>query len=284
MHEEASTRLRLVVVCPDRVGILAAVTRCLADAGANVESSKQFISSPVDGTFFLRLECLLPSVGAGELRRAFKATVADRFSMRWQLRDVSERKRIAVLVSREGHCLAELLWLWRNGELAGDVTLVASEFSTLASEVATLGVPYVQVSGTGADLDEGLLEVLDGVCDLVVMARYSRSLSADFLERLGVPVINIQPSFLPTLWDTSPYEWAYEEGFKLIGATAHYVTNELSEGPIIEQEVVRVSHEDDLEGLERLGARVERSVLARAVQLHCEDRVLTHGRTAVVFT
>ena len=281
-----TVRMRLVAVCPDKVGIVAAVARCLADAGANIESSHQFSSDPADGTFFLRMEFAAPFLARTELRRVFKAAVADRFQMSWQLRDVSERKRIAVLVSRQDHCLTELLWRWRRNELDGEIVLVASNHPELRAEAEAVALPYPHVPvdrDMKPQAEHALLELLEGECDLVVLARYMQVLSGEFLERVGVPVINIHHSFLPAFAGASPYERAHRRGVKLIGATAHYVTEELDAGPIIEQDVIRVSHEHDVTTLERLGAHIERSVLARAVQWHCQDRVLRHGDTTVVF-
>ena len=281
-----TVRMRLVSVCPDRVGIVAAVASCLADLGANIESSHQFSSQPSDGTFFLRMELAVPFLAHTELRRVFKATVGDRFGMSWQIRDASERRRIAVLVSRRDHCLTELLWRWRRDELDAEIVMVVSNHPDLRPEAEALALPYHHIPvapDTKAQAEAELLDVLDGECDLVVLARYMQVLSADFLARVGVPIINIHHSFLPAFPGASPYERAHERGVKLIGATAHYVTEELDEGPIIEQDVIRVSHEHDLISLERLGAHIERSVLARAVQWHCQDRVLRHGDTTVVF-
>jgi formyltetrahydrofolate deformylase len=281
-----TVRMRLLAVCPDRVGIVASVARCLADAGANIESSRQFSADPPDGTFFLRMEFAAPFLAYTELRRVFKTMVADRFAMTWQIRDVSERRRIAVLVSRQGHCLTELLWRWRRDELDGEIVLVASNHPDLRPEAEALALPYHHIPvepDTRAAAEAALLEVLDGECDLVVLARYMQVLSGDFLERVGVPIINIHRSFLPAFPGASPYVQAHRRGVKLIGATAHYVTEELDAGPIIEQDVIRVTHEDDVTSLERLGAQIERSVLARAVQWHCQDRVLRHGATTVVF-
>jgi formyltetrahydrofolate deformylase len=280
------TSMRLVVTCPDRVGIVAAVARCLAQVGANITSSHQHSSDPSGGTFFLRMQFTLP-VGAGEvLAERFRSAVAEPFHMRWQLVDAAARKRIAVMVSRQDHCLAELLWRWAAGELDGELVAVASNHPDLRRQVETAGLPYHHVAVAKDDkaaAEATLLELLRGRCELVVLARYMQILSSEFLERVGVPVINIHHSFLPAFAGAGPYERAHARGVKLIGATAHYVTEDLDEGPIIEQDVIRVGHEHDVASLKRLGAHIERSVLARAVQWHCQDRVLRHGNTTVVF-
>jgi formyltetrahydrofolate deformylase len=194
---------------------------------------------------------------------------------------------VAIMVSRYDHCLLELLWRYRRTPLPVDIALVVSNHPDLAEDVQQFGVPYVEVPverGRKAEAEARALELLGhGAFDLVVLARYMQVLTGDFLDRLGAPVINIHHSFLPAFAGAEPYERARERGVKLIGATAHYVTEELDAGPIIEQDVVRVSHRDDAEMLERLGSDIERTVLTRAVQWHCEDRVLVNGATTVVF-
>ena len=283
---EQAVTMRLVVTCPDRVGIVAAVARFLAEAGANIESSHQYSSDPTGGTFFLRMQFVVPPGAPSELAERFGPAVAERFAMSWKIDDVRTRKRIAVLVSRQDHCLAELLWRWRHDELDGELVLVASNHPDLRAEVEAAGLPYHHIPVSKEDkpaAEAALLALLDGHCDLVVLARYMQVLSSELLERLSVPIINIHHSFLPAFAGAGPYERARERGVKLVGATAHYVTEELDEGPIIEQDVIRVGHEHDVASLKRLGAHIERSVLARAVQWHCQDRVLRHRNTTVVF-
>jgi formyltetrahydrofolate deformylase len=278
--------MRLVVMCPDRVGIVAAVARFLADAGANIESSHQHSSDPSGGTFFLRMQFLVPAAVRAGLAERFGQAVAARFGMSWRMGEVDHRKRIAVLVSRQDHCLAELLWRWSHDELEGELVLVASNHPDLRGQVEAAGLPYHHIPVSTQDkpvAEAALLELLDGQCDLVVLARYMQVLSGDLLERLALPIINIHHSFLPSFAGSGPYERAHARGVKLIGATAHYVTEDLDEGPIIEQDVIRVNHEHDIPSLKRLGAHIERSVLARAVQWHCQDRVLRHGNATVVF-
>ncbi|HWH95280.1 MAG TPA: formyltetrahydrofolate deformylase [Baekduia sp.] len=277
--------LRLLIACADRPGIVAAVSRFLLDAGANIVRSDQYSTDPTGGAFFLRMEFTLPAARREGLAERF-GLVAERFDMNWRMWDASQPKRIAVLVSRYDHCLMDLLYRWERDELDGDIVVVASNHPDLREAVERAGVPYHHVPVDRNDkpaAEAQLLELLDGACDLVVLARYMQILSGDFLERLGVPVINIHHSFLPAFAGAGPYERAKERGVKLVGATAHYVTEELDAGPIIEQDVVRVSHEHDAASLTRQGAEVERAVLARAVHWHCQDRVLRHGNTTVVF-
>jgi formyltetrahydrofolate deformylase len=207
--------------------------------------------------------------------------------MTWRISSPERPKRIAILVSKQDHCLQDLLYRWRRGELNGEVVLVASNHPDHREAVEALGLPYHHVpvptkEDKGA-AEQELLDLLDGRCDVVVLARYMQILSGDFLRRVSVPVINIHHSFLPAFAGAGPYARARARGVKLIGATAHYVTEDLDEGPIIEQDVNRVNHRHDVATLTRLGADVERTVLARAVSWHCEDRVLRHENTTVVF-
>lgn len=285
MAEPAHT-LRILIACPDRPGIIAAVSRFLYERDANIVRSDQFSTDPTGGEFFLRMEFTLPVARRAELAEEFGLSVASRFDMTWRLWDTARPKRIAILVSRYDHCLQELLWRWRRGELDAEIVLVASNHDDLREATERFGLPYHHVTvqkDRKPEAEAALLELLDGNCDLVVLARYMQILSGGFLERVGVPIINIHHSFLPAFAGAGPYEQAKERGVKLIGATAHYVTEELDAGPIIEQDVIRVSHRDDVDTLVRLGAEIERSVLARAVQWHCEDRVLQEGNTTVVF-
>jgi formyltetrahydrofolate deformylase len=282
----SGSTMRLVASCPDRPGIIHSVSRFLFEAGANIVSSAQFSTDPEGGTFFLRVEFTLPAAAREGLGERFGLAVAEPLAMTWRMWSSDRRKRIAVLASREDHCLQELLWRWRRDELGADVALVASNHETLRATVEGFGLPYhhVPVARDAKPAAEArLLELLGGRCDLVVLARYMQILSGEFLERIGVPVINIHHSFLPAFVGAEPYRQAKERGVKLVGATAHYVTEELDAGPIIEQDVIRVGHAHDVATLARLGAEVERTVLARAVRWHCEDRVLRHGTTTVVF-
>ena len=275
--------MRLVVSCPDRPGIISAVSGFLAQAGANIVRSDQYSTDPAGGTFFLRMEF---TGAVADLAQRFGPEVGERFEMEWGFSDVAVPKRIAILVSREDHCLQELLWRRRRGELDAELVLVASNHEDLRPDAEAFGLPFHHVPvtpDTKPAAEARLLELLAGRCDLVVLARYMQILSRDFLDRVGVPVINIHHSFLPAFAGAAPYEQARERGVKLIGATAHYVTEELDAGPIIEQDVIRVSHRDDVPTLTRLGADIERAVLSRAVQSHCQDRVLRHGDTTVVF-
>jgi formyltetrahydrofolate deformylase len=276
----------LVVSCVDRPGVVAAISAFLFEAGANIVRSDQYSSDPTGGTFFLRMEFAVEGRERGPLVERFGLVVAQRFEMTWRIWESATPKRIAVMVSRYDHCLQELLWRWRRNELGGEIVSVVSNHRDLAEAVESFGLPFHHVpveKGRKDEAESRDLELLAGECDVVVLARYMQILSGEFLEGVGVPVINIHHSFLPAFAGAGPYERARERGVKLIGATAHYVTEELDAGPIIEQDVTRVTHGDDVEALVERGAEIERSVLARAVRWHCEDRVITHAGTTVVF-
>ena len=284
---ESVDTARLLVSCPDKPGIVAAVSRFLFERGANIVSSDQHSTDPHDGTFYLRTAFTVDGleVGREELARDFGRDVAEPFDMTWRLRYVADVPRLAVMVSREDHCLLDLLWRWRRGELDAHVDLVISNHEDHRADVEGFGVAYEHVpvpKGGKPEAEARALELLRGY-DLVVLARYMQILSGDFLEGLGVPVINIHHSFLPAFAGAQPYQRAAERGVKIIGATAHYVTEELDAGPIIEQDIERVTHRDDAETLARIGRDVERVVLARAVKWHLEDRILVDGNRTVVF-
>jgi formyltetrahydrofolate deformylase len=279
---------RLLISCADRPGIVAAISSYLAQRGANIVQSDQYSTDPEGGSFFMRIELrdgALPDDRAGF--EAGFARMAEPFGMDWRVSYAGERPRIAILVSTADHCLLDLLWRWRRGELGGEISLVVSNHTALTNDVAMFGVPYVHIpveQGRKAEAEERLLETLDGRCDLIVLARYMQILSPELLARAATPIINIHHSFLPAFAGAGPYARARERGVKLIGATAHYVTEELDAGPIIEQDTARVSHRDGVDALARIGRDIERTVLARAVQWHLEDRVLVHGNRTVVFT
>lgn len=279
---------RLLISCPDQPGIVAAVSGFLFRHGANIVSSDQHSTDPSGGVFFMRMEFSTAELDLDrdQLEEAFRQEIAERFEMRWRFSHPGDRKRMAILASRYEHCLLDLLWRWRRGELDADVVLVASNHPDLEGDVSAFDVPYhhLPVPPDGKEEQEArLLELLAGKVDLVVLARYMQILSGDFLERVGVPLINIHHSFLPAFAGQHPYQQAHARGVKIIGATAHYVTEELDAGPIIAQDVARVTHRDTVEDLTRLGEDIERTVLARAVKLHLEDRALIHENKTVVF-
>jgi formyltetrahydrofolate deformylase len=279
---------RLLISCPDRPGIVAAVSSFLFRHGANIVSSDQHSTDPEGGRFFMRMEFSTADMdlAAAELEEAFRLDVADSFDMRWRISHPEDRKRMSILVSRYEHCVLDLLWRWRRGTLDTDLVLVASNHPDLEDDVRSFGVRFEHVPvppGGKAQSEARLLELLAGKVDLVVLARYMQILSGDFLERIGVPLINIHHSFLPAFAGPDPHREAYEKGVKIIGATAHYVVEELDGGPIIEQDTARVSHRESVADLTRLGEDIERTVLARAVALHLADRTLVHENKTIVF-
>jgi formyltetrahydrofolate deformylase len=220
-----------------------------------------------------------------EVHARFEREIATRFEMEFRFAESSEPKRVAIMVSREDHCLSDLLWRWRSGELGAELVAVASNHAEHAGQVESLGLPFHHVpveAGGKQEAEARTLELLAGI-DLLVLARYMQVLSAEFLERLRAPAINIHHSFLPAFVGADPYRRAHERGVKLIGATAHYVTEELDAGPIIDQDVTRVSHRDETEDMVRIGRDIERLVLARAVKAHLDDRVLLDGARTIVF-
>ena len=279
---------RLLVSGKDGPGIVAAVSNILTGHGANIVSLDQHSTDPAGGRFFQRAVFHLDELAARRvaLEVDLHRELDERFGLRWALVDTAAPKRVALFASKLDHCLLDLLWRHRRGELAMDIAHVVSNHTHLAWVADRFDVPFTHIpvqSGRKQQAEAAQLELLKGTVDLVVLARYMQILSGDFLAALGVPVINIHHSFLPAFVGAAPYRKAKERGVKLIGATAHFVTEDLDEGPIIEQDVVRVSHTDSTDDLVRRGADVERLVLARAVQAFCEDRIMRDGTTTVVF-
>jgi formyltetrahydrofolate deformylase len=275
---------RLLLACPDRPGLIATVSGFLAEAGLNIVDVDQH--STAEGRFFMRM--VFDSVPAAEreaLERRFAREIAEPFEMEHRFAESSRAKRVAIMVSREDHCLSDLLWRWRNRELGGELAAVVSNHPDHADLLAAVGAPFHHVPvepGTRPQAERRALEAI-GEVDLLVLARYMQILSPAFLRELGAPAINIHHSFLPAFVGADPYRRAYERGVKLIGATAHYVTPELDAGPIIDQDVTRVSHRDEVEDMVRIGRDTERSVLARAVTAHLDDRVILDGERTIVF-
>jgi formyltetrahydrofolate deformylase len=275
---------RLLLACPDRPGLIATVSGFLADAGLNIVDVNQH--STAEGRFFMRM--VFDSAPAPEreaLQRRFQQEIAAEYRMDYRFAESSRRKRLAIMVSREDHCLSDLLWRWRNDELGGELVAVVSNHPDHAQQVTSVGLPFHHVPvdpGSRPAAERRALDLL-GELDLLVLARYMQILSDDFLAELAAPAINIHHSFLPAFVGADPYRRAHERGVKLIGATAHYVTPELDAGPIIDQDVTRVSHSDEVADMVRIGRDIERLVLARAVMAHLDDRVLLDGERTVVF-
>jgi len=279
---------RLLITCSDRPGIVAAVTNFLYSHGANITALDQHSTDAEGGRFYMRLEFTTPhlDVTRATLEQSFQDVVAGRFDMSWRVSYAADLKGVAVLVSKHEHCLLELLWRHNRGELPCDIRLVISNHPDLREQVERFGTRFVHLPVTPETRDraeEALLELLDGQIDLLVLARYMQILSARAVERYSDRIINIHHSFLPAFAGADPYRQAYERGVKIVGATAHYVTEELDAGPIIGQDIARVSHRQSVEDLKEIGRDLERQVLARAVRAHLEDRIIITGNKTVVF-
>ncbi len=272
--------------CPDDVGLLARITGFVAGGGWNLLEVHQF-TDPVNRWFFCRLkiEHHTPPVEIAEFSARF-APLAEELRARWTVRSETDLQRTAILVSREDHCLADLLWRWRSGELAMDLVGVFSNHDLLRSLAEREGLPFfhLPVEGMRERHFRLLAERLEEAgCELIILARYMQILPGWFCEEFAGRIINIHHSFLPAFAGANPYRQAYDRGVKLIGATCHYATEELDSGPIIDQEVVRVEHFHDVGDLQRLGRDCEKLALGRGVRYHLEDRVLIHGNRTVVF-
>jgi len=279
--------VRLLISCPDARGIIAAVTNFVAEHEGNILDADQH-TDPQHGEFFMRLE--IDPGGFGLTRASFAAAwqrVADRFQMRWRVHWGDEVKSMAVLVSKEDHCLNDLLWRWRTGEHRVRIPLVISNHDALRSTVDMFGLAFHHLPVTDATkaVQEAKMRGLfheNGV-DLIVLARYMQVLSPQFVNEFQERIINIHHSFLPAFAGRKPYHQAFERGVKIIGATSHYVTESLDDGPIIAQSTAPVDHRDTIDDLVRKGRDLERMVLATAVRQHLEDRILVSRNKTVVF-
>lgn len=280
-------RYRLTLSCPDRVGIVAAVSSFIASHQGWILEAQHHADQSAQ-RFFMRQEILADSLpfGLDELKQQF-APIAAQFGMDWQVTDSAQKKRVVILVSKLEHCLFDLLARWQSSELDIEIPCVISNHENFRKFVEWHGIPFYHVPVTPATKQEAydkvrhLFEEARG--DTMVLARYMQILSPDMCDRYPGRIINIHHSFLPSFIGAKPYHQAYERGVKLIGATCHYVTTELDAGPIIEQDVIRIDHSDSVEDLVRYGKDIEKTVLARGLRCHVEDRVLVHGNKTVVF-
>ncbi len=277
----------LTASCPDGTGITAAVSGFIAGHGGWILDSSQH-SDACSGQFFMRVQIKadsLPFDVEGFAQRFL--AVAENFGMQWQVNDSALRKRVVILVSRHDHCLVDLLHRWRNQDFAFDIPCIISNHEDLRSYVEWHDIPFHHVPIESQNRDEGfqrIADIFDSVSgEVMVMARYMQILPADLCDRYKGQIINIHHGFLPSFAGARPYQQAFDYGVKLVGATSHYATGELDAGPIIDQNVVRVDHSVSVEEMIRCGKDVERGVLARALRLHVEDRVLLHGRRTIVF-
>jgi formyltetrahydrofolate deformylase len=280
-------RYTLSLSCPDRVGIVAAVSNFLAQNNGWITEASHHAEIESQ-QFFMRQEILADSLqlSIDEFRSEF-AKVAAPFGMNWRISDSAHKKRVVILVSKQEHCLYDLLGRWQSGELDVDIPCVISNHETFRGLVEWHGIPFHHVPVTPTTKVEAYAEVerlyREAEGDVMVLARYMQILAPDLCEKFPGQIINIHHSFLPSFVGAKPYHQAFKRGVKLIGATCHFVTSELDEGPIIEQDVVRIDHSDVPEELVRSGKDVEKAVLARGLRYHLEDRVLIHGNKTVVF-
>lgn len=278
---------RLIISCPDRVGIVASVGQFVSNHGGWIVEANHY-ADPVSGWFFMR-HCIKASslpFSLEEFRREF-AVIAEEFEMDWAISDSEVPKQVVLLASKESHCLVDLLYRWHSGEMKYDIPCVISNHEDLRSLVEWHGIPFFYVPVDKNNKAEHFHRVSQLIAehkaDTIVLARYMQILPADVCEEYEGRIINIHHSFLPSFAGAKPYHQAAQRGVKLIGATCHYVTQELDAGPIIDQDVMRISHKDSVEDMVRLGKDVEKMVLSRGVRLHLEDRVLRHGNKTIVF-
>lgn len=277
----------LLIQCKDRRGIVARVSGFIHDFGGNILDSDHHTDEETNH-FLMRMECSTEGlqIAPDQISEAF-APIAKVFEMRYEVHQTSRRTRVGMMVSKQDHCLADLLQRHRRDELRIDIPLIISNHDTCANWAELFKIPFAVCPVTKETKPEQERHVVSLLreqrVELVVMARYMQILSAEFLAQVGCPVINIHHSFLPAFIGANPYRQAYERGVKIIGATAHYATQDLDEGPIIEQDVIRVGHRDTVDDLVRKGRDLEEIVLARAVRRHIERRVLVYGRKTVVF-
>lgn len=283
MSEHARWASVLTVRCPDRIGIVSAVASFLSHRGLSIEESDQFHDRS-DGAFYMRVAFSGP-LSADAVRAEF-AAVAEPFGMNWTVQPLGVKPRIVVAVSRQGHCLSDLLHRWKTGWLNAEIAAVVSNHDDWRATCEWHGIPFHKIeTGAAKAIGEArILEVLDSTgSELLVLARYMQVLSPEMVSMLTNRCINIHHSFLPSFKGARPYHQAHARGVKIIGATAHYVTQDLDEGPIIEQAVERVSHRNDPDALVEIGRDLECTVLARAVRWHAERRIMLAGQRTVVF-
>jgi formyltetrahydrofolate deformylase len=287
MSTQRKDAITLLISCPDQPGIVAAVSQFIFEHQGNIIQSDQHSTDPHDGTFFMRTSFAEDSFVLDEAELITRFTpIAERFQMDWQVRYSRHRKRAGVLVSKMDHCLMDLLWRWKSKELALEIPLIISNHADLAPLAQMYGIPYhhVPVSKETRRNDQlRMLELVLGRVDFLILARYMQILEPEFIAAYPHRIINIHHSFLPAFVGANPYQQAFERGVKLIGATAHYVTERLDEGAIITQDVIHCNHRDTSADLVRKGRDVERRVLAEAVRLHVEDRILVYKNRTIVF-
>ncbi|MBT2655523.1 formyltetrahydrofolate deformylase [Bacillus sp. ISL-18] len=286
--KENLNRAKLLISCPEKPGIISKVTNFLLEHKANIVHFDQHTTDPHSGVFFMRIEFEMEVMDASIEKLEQDLHVMGRdYKLEWQLSSTNKRKQMAIFVSKADHCLNELLLRWKSKEIQVDIPMVISNHPDLKAVVEGYGIPFYHIPmshETKEEAEQKALELLEGKVDFIVLARYMQILSPKFISHFPNKIINIHHSFLPAFVGANPYVRAFNRGVKLIGATAHYVTNDLDEGPIIEQDVQRINHRYTVEDLKTAGRHVEKKVLAEAVSWHVEDKVLVHGNKTIVFT
>lgn len=279
---------RLLVKCPDKPGIVAALSKFLFEHGADIIESSQYSSDDPSRMFYIRFEYYCEDLLGKKLQMEKDILpLAHTFEMDFTFTYNERKKRSAIFVSKETHCLLELLWEWQSGDLDTDISLVISNHDDARKIVEPLGIPYYYIPANKdirKQVEEKQIALMEEYqIDLLILARYMQILTPEFVAHFPDKIINIHHSFLPAFIGARPYERAYERGVKLIGATSHYVTNDLDEGPIIDQDIERVDHRDNVPTLKKIGQQVERRVLARAVKWHLQDRIIVKDNKTIVF-
>lgn len=281
-------RARLLVKCPDKPGIVSVLSTFLYKHNANIIESSQYSSDPENGKFFIRLEyhCEHLYDKAQQMEKEFEQIARD-YEMTYNFYYRNQRQRTAIYVSKELHCLLELLWEWQNGDLDTDIAVIISNHEEARSIAESYGIPFHFLPANKdirKEVEAQQIQLMkEYKVDLLILARYMQILTPDFVDHFENRIINIHHSFLPAFIGANPYDRAHKRGVKLIGATSHYVTNDLDEGPIIEQDVERVDHRDDVATLKKIGRQIERRVLTKAVKWHLENRIIVEGNKTIIF-
>lgn len=283
-----NNKYHLLVTCNDKAGIVAKISNFLFQHNANIIELDQYSTDPSGGIFFLRLvfEVSASQAEIEQLKTQFLTEIAVQYEMKWYLTPAQQKKRLAILVSKHQHALLEVLWSLQNGELQAEIPYVISNHPDLENTVRQFGLEYHHITvdkDNKAKSEAAILNLVKDKVDGIVLARYMQILSADFLAHFPNKIINIHHSFLPAFIGADPYQQAYDRGVKIIGATAHFVTPDLDAGPIIEQDVVHVSHKQHKDELRRIGRDIERRVFLRAIRWFTEDRIIVYGNKTVVF-
>lgn len=287
-NEHLDNRARLLLKCPDKPGIVAVLSSFLHKYNANIIESSQYSSDPENGTFFIRIEFYCENLQdkSSEMEKEF-IHIAEDYSFNYRFYYLNKQQRTAIFVSKELHCLLELLWEWKNGDLETDIAVVISNHEDAREIVESFGIPFYYLPANKdirKQVEEEQIRLMEQYnVDLLILARYMQILTPEFVSHFENHIINIHHSFLPAFIGANPYERAHKRGVKLIGATSHYVTNDLDEGPIIEQDVERVDHRDDVAALKKIGRQIERRVLTKAVKWHLENRIIVEGNKTIIF-